>query len=134
MGVTAWWHGWDQNEIDKLAGSLMAGHLIECGCYVVCLLFSPSSWCLLKYLGWKTGGNFGGFQKLTTSYYDLSYPIAAIAADGTSVIQKHPNQNGMYVHNLTPALDPHAYLNSTQRNDGHSPRSIPIRAAGLLLL
>jgi hypothetical protein len=50
---------------------------------------------LLRYLGCKTGGNFGGFQKLTTRYYDLSYPIAAIAADGTCVIQKHPDQNGM---------------------------------------
>ncbi|KEF59614.1 uncharacterized protein A1O9_04460 [Exophiala aquamarina CBS 119918] len=76
MGVTAWWHGWSQGEFDKLAGSLMAGHLIECGCYV-------------------TGGNFGGFQNLNPRYYDLSYPIAAIAADGTSVIQKHANQNGI---------------------------------------
>jgi hypothetical protein len=95
MGVTAWWHGWSQDEVDKLAGSLMAGHLIECGCYVVCLLFPQSSMLLLRYLGCKTGGNFGGFQKLTTRYYDLSYPIAAIAADGTSVIQKHLDQNGM---------------------------------------
>ncbi|KIX09203.1 uncharacterized protein Z518_00282 [Rhinocladiella mackenziei CBS 650.93] len=60
----------------RLAGSLVAGHLIECGCYV-------------------TGGNFGGFQTLFPNYYDLSFPIAAIAVDGTSIIQKQPNQNGI---------------------------------------
>lgn len=35
MGVAAWWHGWNQDEVDKLSGALMAGHLIECGPYVV---------------------------------------------------------------------------------------------------
>ncbi|KAK5045786.1 hypothetical protein LTR84_008879 [Exophiala bonariae] len=76
MGVAAWWHGWSQDEVDKLAGSLLAGHLIECGPYV-------------------TGGNFGGFQALAPQYHDLSYPIAAIAGNGTSVIQKHADQNGV---------------------------------------
>ncbi|OAL34486.1 hypothetical protein AYO20_06329 [Fonsecaea nubica] len=76
MGVAAWWHGWKRTDVDKLAGSLVAGHLIECGCYV-------------------TGGNFGGFKSLFPNYYDLSYPVAAIAIDGTSVIQKHSNQNGV---------------------------------------
>lgn len=60
---------------------------------------------LLRSLGWQTGGNFGGFQTLSPRYYDLSYPIAAVATDGTSVIQKHPDQNGMYVSNLTAALE-----------------------------
>ncbi|KIW88204.1 uncharacterized protein Z519_11315 [Cladophialophora bantiana CBS 173.52] len=76
MGVAAWWHGWSRTDVDKLAGSLVAGHLIECGCYV-------------------TGGNFGGFQSLFPKYYDLSFPMAAIAVDGTSVIQKHNDQNGI---------------------------------------
>ncbi|OQV06041.1 hypothetical protein CLAIMM_10679 [Cladophialophora immunda] len=76
MGVAAWWHGWKRTDVDKLAGSLVAGHLIECGCYV-------------------TGGNFGGFQSLFPKYYDLSFPVASIGTDGTSVIQKHSNQNGI---------------------------------------
>jgi hypothetical protein len=35
MGLAAWWHGWKREDFDKLAGCLVAGHLIECGCYVV---------------------------------------------------------------------------------------------------
>jgi hypothetical protein len=31
------------------------------------------------------------------SFYDLSFPIAEVAADGTCIIQKQPNQNGMKV-------------------------------------
>lgn len=34
IGLAAWWHGWDETDFDKIAGSLLAGHLIECGCYV----------------------------------------------------------------------------------------------------
>ncbi|KAK6371412.1 hypothetical protein LTS17_009143 [Exophiala oligosperma] len=76
MGIAAWWHGWSRTDVNRLAGSLVAGHLIECGCYV-------------------TGGNFGGFKSLVPDYYDLSFPIATIAVDGTSVIQSHENQNGI---------------------------------------
>lgn len=46
----------------------------------------------------QTGGNFGGFKSLFPNYYDLSFPIGAIATDGTSVIQSHGNQNGTYVY------------------------------------
>lgn len=35
MGAVAWWHRWGFNDIDRLAGALTAGHLIECGCYSV---------------------------------------------------------------------------------------------------
>lgn len=75
--AAAWfWHNWSEQHYDELAGSLIAGHLIECSAYV-------------------TGGNFAGFDK-----YDLDelvspgFPIAEIAIDGTCVITKHPGTSG----------------------------------------
>ncbi|KAL4740594.1 DUF1446 domain-containing protein [Aspergillus similis] len=75
--AAAWfWHGWSETDYDELAGSLIAGHLIECSAYV-------------------TGGNFAGFDK-----YDLDklvapgFPIAEVAVDGTCVITKHPGTDG----------------------------------------
>lgn len=35
MGVAAWWHGWSEDDLSQLASCLVAGHLIECGPYVV---------------------------------------------------------------------------------------------------
>ncbi|KAL3458245.1 hypothetical protein BJX64DRAFT_267081 [Aspergillus heterothallicus] len=76
--AAAWyWHSWDETEYDKLAGALVAGHLIECSAYV-------------------TGGNFSGFDR-----YDIEdvvepgFPIAEISGDGTCVITKHPGTKGM---------------------------------------
>ncbi|KAM5351019.1 hypothetical protein ACJ41O_003742 [Fusarium nematophilum] len=74
MGLASWWHGWTAEEYDKLAGSLMAGHLIECGAYV-------------------TGGNYCGAQEISQLHH-IGYPIAEIAADGTSVITKPEGSNG----------------------------------------
>ncbi|KAJ6104080.1 DUF1446 domain-containing protein [Penicillium sp. IBT 18751x] len=75
--AAAWfWHKWSETSYDELAGSLIAGHLIECSAYA-------------------TGGNFAGFDK-----YDLDrlvapgFPIAEIASDGTCVIAKHPGTDG----------------------------------------
>jgi hypothetical protein len=42
VAAAAWWHHWQPEEYDKLAQSLIAGHLIECSTYV-------------------TGGNYTGF-------------------------------------------------------------------------
>ncbi|KAJ5087445.1 DUF1446-domain-containing protein [Penicillium angulare] len=76
--AAAWfWHGWSEADYDRLAGSLIAGHLIECSAYV-------------------TGGNFAGFDR-----YDIEslvapgFPIAEIANDGSCVITKHPNTQGI---------------------------------------
>lgn len=74
MGLASWWHDWRPDEHDKLAGSLMAGHLIECGPYV-------------------TGGNYCGITEIR-NIHRLGYPIAEIASDGTSVITKSEGTNG----------------------------------------
>ena len=47
---------------------------------------------------YKTGGNFCGFTQIPLSeYHDLSFPIAEIWRDGSTIIQKQSDQNGMYV-------------------------------------
>jgi hypothetical protein len=42
----------------------------------------------------ETGGFFPGFKRIK-NYYDLAFPIAEVHADGTSVITKQPNHNGI---------------------------------------
>lgn len=36
QALSMWWHGWKEQEFDKVALGLVTGHLIECGTYVVC--------------------------------------------------------------------------------------------------
>jgi hypothetical protein len=74
MGLAYWWHGWTSQEYTKIAGSLMAGHLIECGAYV-------------------TGGNYCASQEIE-KIHEMGYPIAEIAEDGTCVITKPDGTNG----------------------------------------
>ncbi|OJJ75559.1 hypothetical protein ASPBRDRAFT_51300 [Aspergillus brasiliensis CBS 101740] len=76
--AAAWyWHDWSETDYDKLAGSLIAGHLIECSAYV-------------------TGANFAGFDRYPLEELVApGFPIAEIAADGTCVITKHPNTQGI---------------------------------------
>lgn len=35
IALAAWWHGWQQGDFNKLAHALAAGHIVECGPYVV---------------------------------------------------------------------------------------------------
>lgn len=76
--AAAWyWYDWAETDYDQLAGALIAGHLIECSAYV-------------------TGGNFAGFGEYPLDQLVApGFPIAEIAADGTCVITKHPNTQGM---------------------------------------
>ncbi len=75
MGPAAWYHNWRRDDLDALAGALAAGHVIECGCQA-------------------TGGNYAFFEEVP-SFRNVGFPIAEIAADGSSVITKHPNTGGM---------------------------------------
>ena len=71
--------GWTPTSYDELAGAVVAGHVIECGAQA-------------------TGGNFSGFRRLVQDGMDparpLGFPIAEIAADGSSVITKHDGTGG----------------------------------------
>ena len=77
IGTAAWHHGWAPGDHDALAGALVAGHVIECGCQA-------------------TGGNLAGFTAHDVD--DLlrpGFPIAEVAADGSSVITKHQGTGGV---------------------------------------
>ncbi|MFT4187815.1 MAG: DUF1446 domain-containing protein [Aeromicrobium sp.] len=67
-------HGWGRDDLDALAGAVVAGHVVECGTQA-------------------TGGNFSGFGSIPTDQ-PLGFPIAEIDADGSSVITKHAGTGG----------------------------------------
>jgi hypothetical protein len=74
LGPAAWHFGWSRTDWNRLAGAVVAGHVIECG-----------TQC--------TGGNYSAFASIP----DLrrpGFPIAEIHADGSSVITKHPGSGG----------------------------------------
>ncbi len=75
VGPAAWHHGWRRGDWDALAGAVVAGHVIECGAQA-------------------TGGNFAFFTEVPGLEHP-GFPIAEVAADGSSVITKHPGQGGM---------------------------------------
>jgi hypothetical protein len=68
-------HGWTPTSYDELAGAVVAGHVLECGTQA-------------------TGGNFSGFLDLPHRDRPLGFPVAELAADGSSVITKHPGTGG----------------------------------------
>lgn len=68
-------HGWTPTSYDELAGAVVAGHVLECGTQA-------------------TGGNFSGFRSLPHDGRPLGFPLAEIAADGSSVVTKHPGTGG----------------------------------------
>ena len=74
-GPAAWWHGWRRDAWDALAGAVAAGHVIECG---------PQA----------TGGNYSFLDEITDRRYP-GFPIAEVAADGSSVITKHEGTGGL---------------------------------------
>jgi Acyclic terpene utilisation family protein AtuA len=75
LGPAAWWHGWERTDWDALAGAVAAGHVIECG---------PQA----------TGGNYAFLEEVADRRYP-GFPIAEVAADGSSVITKHPDTGGV---------------------------------------
>ncbi|RYZ13415.1 MAG: DUF1446 domain-containing protein [Comamonadaceae bacterium] len=74
LGPVAWWHGWRHDDWDRLAGALVAGHIIECGPHAV-------------------GGNFSGFSRVPGITF-AGFAMAEVAADGSCVITKHRGDGG----------------------------------------
>jgi hypothetical protein len=74
-GPAAWWHGWRRDDWDALAGAVAAGHVIECGAQA-------------------TGGNYSFLDEITDRRYP-GFPVAEVAADGSSVITKHDGTGGL---------------------------------------
>jgi hypothetical protein len=75
VGPAAARFGWRRDDLDALAGATVAGHVIECGAQA-------------------TGGNFSFFTELPDGGRRPGFPIAEVAADGSSVITKHPGTGG----------------------------------------
>lgn len=67
--------GWEKEELDKLAQGSLAGHLLECG---------PQS----------TGGLMTDWEEVE-SWVNIGYPIAECAADGTFVLTKAEETDGL---------------------------------------
>ncbi|MGW6575888.1 acyclic terpene utilization AtuA family protein [Streptomyces sp. NPDC054945] len=73
-GPAAWWFDWAPEDHDRLAGAVVAGHVLECGTQA-------------------TGGNYSFFTA-----HDVrrpGFPLAEISEDGSAVITKHPGTGGV---------------------------------------
>ncbi|MEE1755734.1 acyclic terpene utilization AtuA family protein [Streptomyces sp. SP18CS02] len=73
-GPAAWWFGWGPEEYDRLAGAVVAGHVLECGTQA-------------------TGGNYAFFGE-----HDVrrpGFPLAELRDDGSCVITKQDGTGGV---------------------------------------
>jgi hypothetical protein len=75
VGPGMWRFGWTGDDTDALAGAVVAGHVIECGCQA-------------------TGGNYSFFQEIN-DLAGAGFPLAELSADGSAVITKHPGTGGL---------------------------------------
>lgn len=75
VGPAAWHFGWRRDDWDRLAGAVVAGHIIECGAQA-------------------TGGNYAFFQEVPGLRHP-GFPIAEMHADGSAVITKHEGTGGL---------------------------------------
>ncbi|MFB7636181.1 acyclic terpene utilization AtuA family protein [Streptomyces sp. NPDC056149] len=73
-GPAAAHFGWAADDYDRLAGAVVAGHVVECGTQA-------------------TGGNYAFFRELG-DVRRPGFPVAEIHADGSAVITKHPGSGG----------------------------------------
>ncbi|GAA2547841.1 MULTISPECIES: acyclic terpene utilization AtuA family protein [Streptomyces] len=74
-GPAAAHFGWGPADHDRLAGAVVAGHVLECGTQA-------------------TGGNYAFFGERPGAVRRPGFPLAEIHADGSSVITKHPGTGG----------------------------------------
>jgi hypothetical protein len=75
VGPAAWHFGWAADDWDRLAGAVVAGHVLECGTQA-------------------TGGNYAFIDELPDRR-PPGFPVAEIAADGSAVVTKHPGTGGL---------------------------------------
>ena len=74
VGPAAAHFGWTRTDYDRIAGAVVAGHVIECGAQA-------------------TGGNYSFFTEVADLGY-AGFPLAEMYEDGSSVITKHPGTGG----------------------------------------
>src|SRR4051812_30938330 len=69
--------GWVRDDLDALAGAMVAGHVLECGAQA-------------------TGGNLSSFDEHPLAQLlHPGFPLAELAGDGSCVITKHPGTGGI---------------------------------------
>src|SRR5574337_1560440 len=78
VGPAAARFGWGRTDYDRLAGAVVAGHVIECGVQA-------------------SGGNYAFFTEIPAipSLLHAGFPLAEIHADGSAVIPKHSGAGGL---------------------------------------
>jgi hypothetical protein len=96
IGPAAWWHRWERDSWDALAGALVTGHILECGAQA-------------------TGGNYSFFTDIPNLEH-AGFPLAEVAEDGSAVITKHPGTGGAVTVGTVTAqllyeIGPPHYLN-----------------------
>jgi acyclic terpene utilization AtuA family protein len=74
-GPAAAHFGWTSGQYDRLAGAVVAGHVLECGTQA-------------------TGGNYAFFTEGGGDMRRPGFPLAEIHEDGTAVVTKHPGTGG----------------------------------------
>src|SRR5581483_565039 len=96
LGPAAFEHGWAWDDWDRLAGGVVAGHLIECGAQA-------------------TGGLWMNWRE-APDLANVGYPVAEVEADGSCRMTKPPGTGGaVNVETVGEQLlyevgDPAAYL------------------------
>ena len=76
VAACMWWYGWTrENNIDELAGALIAGHCTECSTYI-------------------TGGCYSAFKSFNKKYTDLAFPIAYIESNGEFELTMEEGKDG----------------------------------------
>lgn len=89
--------GWAEDDWNRLAAGIVAGHILECGAQ-------------------SSGGNCLYDWRNIPDLANVGYPIADARADGTFVVTKHPGTGGrINVPSVTEQLvyemgDPHSYI------------------------
>jgi hypothetical protein len=87
---------WRETDFDRLAGGIVAGHIIECGAQA-------------------SGGNFTDWRKVR-SFEEMGFPVLECFDDGSFVVTKQPGTGGLVTRGtvreqlLYEMGDPHAYL------------------------
>lgn len=77
--------GWEENDWDRLAAGIVAGHIIECGTQ-------------------STGGNFTDWQTVP-SFENMGYPLVEAREDGSFTVTKHPGTGGLVnIHTVSEQL------------------------------
>ncbi|MCU1589790.1 MAG: hypothetical protein JWP11_1046 [Frankiales bacterium] len=75
VGPAASRFGWARDDWDRLAGAVVAGHILECGAQA-------------------TGGNYSFVSEDVADPIHPGFPVAELYDDGSSVITKHPGTGG----------------------------------------